>query len=165
MAIAGPSRLPYVELPVSSSHSNGRPKSYSNPSAAARVLTDVNANTSSHGSTTQESSNPAQNSLSNGYHHISDSDDEEEDSVQVGKGTYSTSDAIVHRALRPRTGRSRLYLRRLKWLTLHLPGYCYSTKMTYHAYVGADAEDVHPEEPDRIVGIHQRLQGVQVIRC
>lgn len=32
--------------------------------------------------------------------------------------------------------------------------------MTYHAYVGANAEDHHPEEPDRIVGIHQRLQGV-----
>lgn len=31
--------------------------------------------------------------------------------------------------------------------------------MTYHAYVGEDEEDVHPEEPDRIVGIHQRLQG------
>lgn len=38
-------------------------------------------------------------------------------------------------------------------------GYCYSTKMTYHAYVGATEEDVHPELPDRIVGIHQRLQG------
>ena len=31
--------------------------------------------------------------------------------------------------------------------------------MTYHAYVGEDEEDQHPEEPDRIVGIHQRLQG------
>lgn len=33
--------------------------------------------------------------------------------------------------------------------------------MTYHAYVGTNAEDVHPEEPDRIVGIHQRLQGAE----
>lgn len=104
MAVAGPSRLPYVELSASSGHTNGRPKS--NPStAAARVSTDVNnANSSSHGSTTQESSNPVQTSVNNGYRHISDSDDEEEEPVQVGKGTYSSSDAIVYRAIRPRTG-------------------------------------------------------------
>jgi histone deacetylase 6 len=32
--------------------------------------------------------------------------------------------------------------------------------MTYHAYVGESEDDVHPEEPDRITGIHKRLQGI-----
>lgn len=119
MATAGPSRLPYVDLSAPTASSNGASLS---ASAAARVPTrDVNTgNTSSHGSTTQESSNPAQQHAgTNGFHHLSESDGDEDDEEQEAEdsvrksttATYSTSDAIVHRAMRARTGGLQLVKR------------------------------------------------------
>lgn len=99
MAAAGPSRLPYVELPAPSSSSGFA-------AAAARVST-ADFKTSSHGSTTQESSSGLANGkhAQNGIDHASDdSDDEEVARVSKSSATYSTSGAIVHRAFRPRTG-------------------------------------------------------------
>ena len=102
--LAGPSRVPYVEVPVS----HNAP-STSSSAAAARGVPPVNTNTnmneSSHGSTTQESSNPIANTNGqNGVHQSYDSDEEDSGHTRASQATYSTSDAIVHRAFRPRTG-------------------------------------------------------------
>lgn len=98
--VAGPSRVPYVEVPASSnSHAAA-----STSNGPARV--PVNTNGSSHGSTTQESSNPV-NTQNNGNGTSPSYASDDEDSgpaVTTGQATYSTSDAIVHRAFRPRTG-------------------------------------------------------------
>jgi hypothetical protein len=39
-------------------------------------------------------------------------------------------------------------------------GYCYSSRMTLHQQLPAALkEDVHPEQPSRIIGVFNKLQG------
>lgn len=106
MSPAGSSQLPSAGPSAPITSSNGGPSS--SVAAAARVST-IDVNGSSHGSTTQESSNaPAHQSSINGFHipFGSDTDDEvKEEEDRKSYTTFSTSDPVIHRAMRPRTGR------------------------------------------------------------
>lgn len=90
---AGPSRIPFIEVPLPSS-------SVAPP--AARVPADTND--SSHGSTTQESSRSLKPNGQDGTMASVESDDDDSSLPARSSATYDTSNAIVHRAFRPRTG-------------------------------------------------------------